>query len=296
MGAGGNTFVGRHNGFGGANGFAGAGFNRGLGYGGLGYGGLGYGLGYGLGGLGYGGLGGLGLLGLGYGLGMGLGYGGFGYGGYGGYGGGYGGYGGYGGGYGNGYANYPADYGYNNSQYTQTQPNLSEAISFDQAGEQAFRAGQYSQAAYDFRHALVDDQQNGTLAMMLGQALFAQGSWNEAAAATEMGMLLLPQDQWGVVVKNYKELYSGNAPYTAESRAAEQARNAKPDDPALHFLLAFHYEYLGYPTQAAREVERVIQLRPKDEFAKRLQDAILGRTAALPAPTVQATPPVPAEQ
>jgi hypothetical protein len=300
---GGSTFMARHSGSfgsmqGGRGAFAnqgvGGGFNRGFGgYGGLGYGGLGYG-GLGFGGLGFGGLGGLGLLGLGYGLGMGLG--GFGgYGGYGGYGGGgYGGYGsgGYGGGYGGNYASYPSDYGYDNNQLTQA-TTAAEAMRFDQAGEQAFLAGQYRDAAYDWRHALVDDPQNGTLAMMLAQALFAQGSYNEAAAATELGMVLLPQEQWGVVVKNYKELYPNNAVYTEQLRAAEKARNDKPDDPALRVLLGFQFDYLGYPTQAAREVEKAVQLLPKDEFARKLLDSIGGTTtpSTLPAPAASQTAP-----
>jgi tetratricopeptide (TPR) repeat protein len=236
-------------------------------------------------------------LGLGYGLGMGLGgfggYGGYGGGGYGG--GGYGGSGyggGYGGGYGSNYASNPNDYGYDSNQFAQATA-ASEAATFDQAGEQAFQAGQYRDAAYDFRHALVDDQQNGVVAMMLAQALFAQGSYNEAAAATELGMVLLPQDQWGIVVKNYKELYPNNATYTQQLRAAEQARNAKPDDPALRFVLGFQFNYLGYPTQAAKEVEKAVQLMPHDEFSKRLLDAIHGKTIAPTPPTPaasQATP------
>ena len=66
--------------------------------------------------------------------------------------------------------------------------------------------------------------------MMLAQALFAQGSFNEAAAATELGMALLPPEQWGVVVKNYRELYPDNATYTAQLRAAETgARQQKAE-------------------------------------------------------------------
>ena len=81
-------------------------------------------------------------------------------------------------------------------------------------------------------------------------------------------MMLLPQDQWGVVVKNYKELYTSNATYTAQLRALEKASNAKPDDPGMRFLLGFHYNYLGYPTQAARELEKVVQLCPRMSYRR----------------------------
>ena len=255
--------------------FAG-GFNRG--FGNYGYGGFGYPYG----GFGYGGLGllGLGLYGLGYG-----GYGGFG---------GYGGYGG--GGYGGNYASYPASYGDDDSQLAQTTASTA-AASFDQAGEDAFRAGVYKDAVYDWRHALVDDPHNGTLAMLLAQALFAQGSFNEAAGAVEMGMMLLPQEEWGVVVKNYKELYTSNAVYTAQLRALEKASSATPDDAGMRFLLGFHYNYLGYPTQAAHELEKVLQLAPKDELSKKLLDSIHGTaspTQPCPQPHPRRASPSPA--
>ena len=64
-------------------------------------------------------------------------------------------------------------YGTGTGQLQQTAAT-NEAIQFDQSGEQAFRAGQYAAAAYNWRHALVDDPSNGTLAMMLAQALFAK--------------------------------------------------------------------------------------------------------------------------
>jgi Flp pilus assembly protein TadD len=181
------------------------------------------------------------------------------------------------------------------SQLAQTTASTA-AASFDAAGEDAFRAGVYKDAVYDWRHALVDDPHNGTLAMLLAQALFAQGSFNEAAGAVEMGMMLLPQEEWGVVVKNYKELYTNNAVYTAQLRALEKGSSAKPDDAGMRFLLGFHYNYLGYPTQAARELEKVMQLAPKDELSKKLLDAIHGTsspTQPAPAAAPAARQPVP---
>ena len=62
----------------------------------------------------------------------------------------------------------------------------------------------------------------------------------------------------------------------------------------MHFLLGFHYHYLGYPTQAARELEKAVQLAPKDESAKKLLDSIHGTSApAPPAPAVPQPAPAP---
>jgi hypothetical protein len=207
-------------------------------------------------GYGYGGLFGLGGYGYGYGYGYPYAYGGYGYG-------------------------YPYDYGvdYGTVAYADT---TGQRPNYDQLGEDAFKAGNYSDAVYNWRHALVDTPQNGVLAMMLGQALFAVGSYNEAAGVTQMGMLLLPPDQWGVVVKNYRELYPNIQNYTDQLRALERARKEKPDDPALRFLLGFHYLYLGYPSQATRELDKVIQLEPKDEFAQKLRAVANGEPVTPP--------------
>src|SRR5262249_22353764 len=59
---------------------------------------------------------------------------------------------------------------------------------FPEKGEDAFRDGDYEGAVYYWRHALLDDPQNPVLVMMLGQALFATGVYNEAAGATQAAM------------------------------------------------------------------------------------------------------------
>lgn len=246
----------------------------------------GYGLGFGLGGLGLGygyGLGGYGLGGYGYGLGYG-GYGGYGYGGYG--------YGGYG---------YPS-YGYSSvypysSMYVD--PSLDgvpagpvdpgvdpragaeppdtgapDALDFAAQGESNFKSAKYQNAVRDFRHALVDDPTNGAYVLLLGQALFAAGQYDEAAGATQQATRMLPQEKWGAVVSNYRELYATVQDYTDQLRALEKARDAKPNDPALRFLLGWHYGYLGYPKQSVRELDKVLELAPKDEVAQKLRDAM----------------------
>jgi tetratricopeptide (TPR) repeat protein len=126
----------------------------------------------------------------------------------------------------------------------------------------------------DFRHALVDDPTNGAYVMLLGQALFASGQYDEAAGATQQATTMLPQDKWGTVISNYKELYPNIGDYTTQLRALEKARDEKPDDPALRFLLGWHYGYLGYPKQAVRELNKTLELAPKDEVAKKVRDAM----------------------
>jgi hypothetical protein len=263
-------------------------YGRGYGYGGyMGYGG--YGLGYG--GLGYGGYGFmpfLGGLGLGYGLGM--------MGGYGGYGG--GGYGGYGGG-GGGYANNGQSVANNTNQPAlddQTNPPTSLGTDYVTLGESDFRAGKYDAAIGAFRHALVDEPNNAGLMMMTGQALFQTGKFTQAAAATELAMGALPEDKWGAVVQNYTQLYGNIGDFTNELKTLEAAVKAKPDDPALRFLLGFQYGYLNYPKQAVDELGKAVELEGRDPAARKLHDVFATKTGApLVGPVPQSEGPKAAE-
>ena len=104
--------------------------------------------------------------------------------------------------------------------------------------------------------------------MLMGQALFASGQYDEAAGATAMAMNALPQDKWGAVVENFRQLYGNADDYTTQLRALETARDAKPDSPALHFLLGFQYAFLGHKEAAMRELDRAIQLEPRDQWPR----------------------------
>jgi hypothetical protein len=288
-----NNFNNFGGGFGSGFGFGGFGFPFGYGFGG----GLLYSLLYGLGGYGgygYGGYGGYGLYG---------GYGGYGsYGGYGGYGGGYGydaygtgQYAGYGSGYydPNAYASAAPPVTAGQPQYAATGGGAANAGTFADNGEGAFRAGDYKGAIYFWRHALVDDTKNPVVAMMLGQALFATGQYDEAAGVTQVAMQMIPKEQWGVVVTNYKELYGNPQDYSQQLRALEKAVGEKPNDPAMRFLAGFQYAYLGFPQQAVDQLDKGLKANPKDEMAKLLRNEMLAKLGKPAAPAARPTPEAP---
>lgn len=161
----------------------------------------------------------------------------------------------------------------------------AEDQDFAGLGEAAFKRGEYKPAARAFRHALVDDPQNGTLVLLLAQALFADANFDEAAGAVQQALLMLPPDQWGVVVKNYTDLYPNIGSYADQLKVLEKARTEKPEAPALRLLLGYHYGYLGYPDQATKELDKLIALAPKDELAKKLRDQLKNPSKpASPAP------------
>lgn len=170
-------------------------------------------------------------------------------------------------------------------------PQQVETLSYSQRARRAFTAGDYPLAASNWRHALIDESGNGLAALRLAQAEFALGNYQDAADAVQSGMTMLPYDQWGVVVKNYRELYASNLPITNQLRALERARKENPDNPAARFLLGYQYLYLGYPKHAETELQKAVELEPANEFAIKL--AAIAKAATIATP-VGATPSPPA--
>jgi len=161
-------------------------------------------------------------------------------------------------------------------------PEAAAASDFIAQGEDAFKAGQYEQAMRAWQHAMVDDPTNGAVILLMSQALFALGQWDAAANALQGAMQVLPEAEWNGVVAHYAELYPDISVYTNQIRAAEKARDAAPDDPAVRFLLGYHFGYLKYPKQAVRELDKALDIQPQDAGAQKLRD-MFAQHAGLPA-------------
>lgn len=83
------------------------------------------------------------------------------------------------------------------------------------------------------------------------------------------------------MVQNYTQLYGNIGDFTNELKALEAAVKAKPDDPALRFLLGFQYGYLNYPKQAVDELGKAVELEGRDPAARKLHDVFAAKTVVL---------------
>jgi tetratricopeptide (TPR) repeat protein len=184
----------------------------------------------------------------------------------------------------------PANYAAASATPTTADPNAT--ASFADKGEAAFKSGDYSGAAYAWKHAVVDTPENPVLGLMLSQALFATGKYDEAAGMAQAAMSQLPKDKWGVVVANSRELYGNYQDYTNQLRTLEAAARAKPNDPAMRFLLGYHYAYLGYPQQALDQLNKVLSIAPNDEGTKQLRDELQSKVPGGGLTPPQIVPPV----
>jgi tetratricopeptide (TPR) repeat protein len=172
---------------------------------------------------------------------------------------------------------------------------LGEVSQFVSLGEEAFQAGRYEDAIRDWQHAMVDNPNNGAVVLLMAQAMFALGQYEAAANTVQAAMQMLPESEWGNVVKNYTELYPDIQKYTDQIREAEKARDAKDDDNAVRFLLGYHFGYLNYPKQAVRELDKALDIEPQDVGAQKLRD-MFALQAGIPARPPAAVPEGPADE
>jgi tetratricopeptide (TPR) repeat protein len=114
--------------------------------------------------------------------------------------------------------------------------------------------------------------------MKLALAMFAVGKYREAAGTTQQVLMLLPQEKWGQAVSDYKKLYANPQDYLDQLKNLAKAAADKPNDPALRFLLGFHYGYSGRVADAVRELNKLVQLEPKDQLGRKLRDLMADKT------------------
>jgi hypothetical protein len=160
------------------------------------------------------------------------------------------------------------------------------AAEFIEKGERAFKAGDYDAAVHEWRHAALDDPQNGVLMMKLGQALFATGQYHEAVFTIQVGMYRLPTAEWGDVVSHYSKLYGNPRDYTNQLRALEEAIRMHDDDPALRFVAGFEFGYLGFVEQSLVHLDEAMMYESDDEMTDLLTNEMRLRLAKAAPPHV----------
>ena len=149
-----------------------------------------------------------------------------------------------------------------------------ESNEFVRQGEDALKARDYRSAVRAWRHAVVDDPKNGTTVMMLAQALFAAGEYDEAAAAAQQAMRLLPEAKWREAVSKFREFYTNSQDYSDQLSELEKAVERYPNDPSLRFELGFQYAYSGHPDLALRQLDKLLELVPQDQVGRELRDLV----------------------
>ncbi len=170
-------------------------------------------------------------------------------------------------------------------------PSLASAAS-EMAGDRiasgtaAFSERDYSKAIEEWSNECAAGAPNPVLELMLGQAYFAAKKFSKAAAATHSALCALPEDRWSIVLSNRDELYDNPRLYSFQVHQLAESVEEHPGDPALRFLLAYHYAYCGYPGAALQQLNQAGVLEPGDEVAAALRAALQPDLAGEEAPVI----------
>ncbi|MEN6452056.1 MAG: hypothetical protein ABFC96_16320 [Thermoguttaceae bacterium] len=159
-----------------------------------------------------------------------------------------------------------------------------------EATRDAFTKGDYQLAMLQVNRAIAKQPNDGVLHEARALILFATKQYKASAAAVYATLSAGPGWDWATLCGFYPNIEL----YTAQLRELEQYRNANADKPELHFLVAYHYMTCGHQDAAARELQLVVQLSPKDQLAKQLLAGLSGETGGtetVPAPAATPTGP-----
>ncbi len=146
-------------------------------------------------------------------------------------------------------------------------PEVDEAFS---AARTAFKAGDYDKALDQVNRAIKVLPGDATLHEFRALVLFAQGKYQEAAAAIYAVLAVGPGWNWETV----RDLYPNTETYTKQLRALEQYIRDHASSPDARFLLAYHYLVMGQMDPAKTELEQVVKLEPKDKLSAQLLKAL----------------------
>lgn len=182
-----------------------------------------------------------------------------------------------------------------------TSDATAAGLSDERAAEAAFRSHHYDDAIASARRAAKERPRDGRLFLLLSQAHLAVGEYRDAAGAARLGMSLLPQEDWGYVVMNFRNYYH-DADYVAQVRRLRQFIAENPDHADSRFVLGYHLVFLGYSESANREayfaaadreLSKAAELNPRDEWANRLLE-LVGSPQSNSSPS-GSLPPVPGD-
>lgn len=146
---------------------------------------------------------------------------------------------------------------------------------YSQARE-AFRHGEYENAARLARHAAVEKPRDTDVQQFLALALFADADYDDAANVAHAVLHRGPYWEW----KTLKQYYAEPADYRPQLRALEKYAREEPSAGQAYFLLGYHYLMAGHSGAARRRLSHAAKLDPEDELLTRLLKQLDKRSKA----------------
>jgi tetratricopeptide (TPR) repeat protein len=129
-----------------------------------------------------------------------------------------------------------------------------------------FKKGNYANALTNTEAAMKGFSQNPVMHEFRALCLFALGRYQEASAAVYALLASGPGWDWTTL----QSLYPNTDTYVNQLLALEKAAAAKPDDPSLQFLLAYHYTTANQSAAAKEALTKLRKLLPTDSLVAQL--------------------------
>jgi TolA-binding protein len=149
-------------------------------------------------------------------------------------------------------------------------PATEQATKLFDAGLAQFKSGDYRGSLAKFDAALKKLPDDPVVHEVRALALFALGDYKQAAAALNSFLSSAPGMDWTTM----SGLYGSVDEYQAQLNKLDDYTQAHPNDPASHFVLAYHALVLGDKDRAIKALEVVVKNQPKDTTAKRMLAAL----------------------
>lgn len=197
--------------------------------------------------------------------------------------------GGYRGGYGGGYARpayvtpsySPVQYTTQSAVAAPAQPTTPALVA---QAKQMLKSRNYGAAQQAVDVALKREPKNAALMQLKSLISFAQSDFQAAAAMAYSALTLGQSFDWNVC----RQLYPSTAEYTQQYQTLAAVVKAKPDQPHLQFLLAYHHLLLGHQKEGRAALELAKSLLPQDKLIPML----LSQLPSSPAKEAPAAPSV----
>jgi Tfp pilus assembly protein PilF len=182
-----------------------------------------------------------------------------------------------------------AAYNYSQPLNTAAAPPEETAASqataaFNQARD-SFKSADYSTALQRVQQALGPMPNDATMHEFLALVLFAQGTYDQAAAPLYAVLSIGPGWDWTTLIGNYSDANL----YTEQLRGLESFVKANPGSAQARFVLAYHYITQGHGDAAAAQLKKVVTIQPGDTLSAQLLAKLQ------PAGAVSETPAAPPE-
>jgi predicted Zn-dependent protease len=160
-------------------------------------------------------------------------------------------------------------------------PPRSDAGRMVERAAAAFRDEKYSRTLDLLDSLDRSDRSTGVAGLLRSQALFAEKKYEPAATALRRAMVSLPANQWPGIPGDYRRYYASLARYADQLRALQNHVKNHPTDADARLLLGYHYGYLGYRSDALKQLAAAMRLSTDNSLVRQLSEVFGGKKAPI---------------